>query len=104
MNDTQPIQITDDNPTDEQLDLAFKRACREFGDCVADYESDEFKDEFGKQLNDILNEEAIQGLVDKGLLEVVVREDGELGYTPTHHGKRMAELINDEFTNLSNVR
>lgn len=89
----QPIEITDDNPTDEQLDVAFKRACREFGDCVADYESDEFTTEFSEQLNRILNEEAIQGLIDKGLMTSMVREDGEIGYVPTPLGQRVIKAV-----------
>lgn len=89
----QPIQITDDNPTDEQLTLAFKRACREFGDCVADYESDEFTTEFHDQLNRILNEEVIQGLIDKGFMTTGVRDDGEIGYTLTPAGEQVAEAV-----------
>jgi hypothetical protein len=87
----QPIEITDDNPTDKQLDQAFKKACREFGDCVADYESDEFTTEFHDQLNLILNEEAIQNLINKGLMTAVVREDGAIGYTTTPLGRQVAE-------------
>jgi hypothetical protein len=89
----QPISITDDDPTDEQLTLAFQRACREFGDCVADYESDEFTQEFHDQLNRILNEEAIQGLIDNGLMTAMVRDDGAIGYIPTSFGKQVAEAV-----------
>lgn len=91
MNDTLPIQITDDDPTDEQLQQAFKKACREFGDCVADYESDEFTQEFHEQLNNILNEAAIQTLMDKGLMTPMVRDDGEIGYVLTDLGNEVAE-------------
>lgn len=87
----QPILIADDNPTDEQLTLAFKRACHEFGDCVADYESNEFTKEFHDQLNRILNEEAIQGLIEKGLMTAMVRDDGKIGYITTPFGKQVAE-------------
>lgn len=87
----QPTLITDDNPTDEQLTIAFKRACHEFGDCVADYESDEFTEEFRDQLNRILNEEAIQALIDKDLMTAIVRDDGEIGYITTPFGKQVAE-------------
>lgn len=86
-----PIMISDDNPTDEQLDLAFKKARKEFGDCVADYESDEFTKEFHDQLNDILNQEAVQGLIDKGLITTVVRDDGAIGYMTTPTGRQVAE-------------
>ncbi len=85
--------IEDDNLTDEQLQLAFERAKNEFGGVHTDYESDEFTAEFGKQLNDILNEEAIQGLIDKGLIEPAVREDGQIGYIPTSFGKQVAEVV-----------
>jgi hypothetical protein len=91
MSDTQPIQITDDDPTDEQLQLAFKRACSEFGDCVADYESEEFTKEFHDQLNAILNEEAIGGLIEKGLMTSMVRDDGEIGYILTQLGHDVAD-------------
>jgi hypothetical protein len=91
----QPIQITDDNPTDEQLELAFKRASKEFGDCVADYESDEFTTEFHDQLNLILNEETIKGLIDKGLMTAMVRDDGEIGYMLTPAGRQVAEASHD---------
>jgi len=92
MNTTnEPITITDDDPTDEQLEIAFKQARKEFGDCVADYESDEFTTEFHDQLNLILNEEAIQGLIDKELLTTVVREDGYIGYMTTPLGQQVAE-------------
>jgi hypothetical protein len=95
MNDLQPKIVPDDDPTDEQLQLAFKRACREFGDCVADYESDEFKSEFHEQLERILNEEAISGLIDKGLITSVVREDGEIGYSVTPVGQQITEMSKD---------
>jgi hypothetical protein len=88
-----PIMIVDDNPTDEQLDLAFKKACKEFGDCVADYESDEFTGEFHDQLNNILNEEAVQGLIDKGLITTVVRDDGAIGYISTPAGHQVARQV-----------
>jgi hypothetical protein len=87
----EPILIDDDDPTDEQLDRAFKLACKEFGDCVADYESDEFTTEFHDQLNGILNEAAVQGLVDKGLMTTVVRDDGAIGYMTTPLGQQVAE-------------
>jgi hypothetical protein len=93
--DTQPKIVPDDDPTDEQLQLAFKRACREFGDCVADYESDAFTTEFHEQLERILNEEAISGLIDKGLVTSVVREDGEIGYTVTPAGRQVAKASHD---------
>jgi hypothetical protein len=96
MNTTeQPIQITDDNPTDEQLELAFKRACKEFGDCVADYESDEFTTEFHDQLNLILNEETVKNLINKGLMTAIVRDDGEIGYMLTPAGQQIAEMSKD---------
>ncbi len=79
--------IDDDNPTDEQLELAFEQAKKEFGGVHTDYESEEFTAEFGKQLNDILNEEAIQGLIDKGIMEPAVRDDGQIGYNLTEFGK-----------------
>ena len=91
----QPIQITDDNPTDEQLELAFKRANKEFGDCVADYESDEFTTEFHDQLNLILNEETMKVLIDKGLMTAMVRDDGEIGYMLTPAGRQVAEASHD---------
>lgn len=93
MNDIQttPIEISDDDPTDEQLQLAFKRARSEFGDCVADYESDEFSKEFHDQLNHILNEATIQSLIDKGLMTAMVRDDGEIGYILTEMGQEVAE-------------
>jgi hypothetical protein len=93
MNTTndEPIMIEDDDPTDEQLELAFKQASKEFGDCVADYESDEFRGEFDDQLNLILNEEAIQGLIDKELMTTVVRDDGHIGYMTTARGAEVAE-------------
>jgi len=85
--------IEDDNPTDEQLELAFERAKTEFGGVHTDYESEEFTTEFGKQLNDILNEEAIQGLIDKGVMEPMVREDGEIGYNLTEFGKTVGDAL-----------
>lgn len=94
MNDTQPVvEIHDDNPTEEQIELAFKRAKNTFGGIHTDYEGEEFTDEFRARLNDILNEEAIQGLIDKGLMEPVVREDGQIGYTPTKDGERALEAM-----------
>lgn len=87
----QPILIEDDEPSDEQLQVAFERACHEFGDCVADYESDEFTKEFHDQLNRILNEEAIQGLIDKGLMTATVREDGQIGYLLTPLGEEVKD-------------
>lgn len=94
MNDTTtfPIQIDSDEPTDDQLQSAFKKACGEFGDCVADYESDEFTEEFGKQLNNILTEDAIKDLIDKGLMTAMVREDGQIGYILTEQGSEVAEV------------
>lgn len=91
MNDT-TIQITpDDDPTDEQLQKAFKQACKEFGDCVADYESDEFEKEFADQLNQILTEDTIQNLIDKGLVTAMVRDDGYIGYMVTELGQKIAD-------------
>lgn len=90
----QPILITDDNPTDEQLAIAFKHACHEFGDCVADYESEEFTKEFHDQLNAILNEEAIGGLIEKGLMTSMVRDDGEIGYILTQLGHDVSDEAN----------
>jgi hypothetical protein len=85
--DAPVIFIEDDEPTDEQLQIAFHRAKKEFGDCVADYESEAFETEFADQLNLILNEEAIGNLVEKGLMEVRVRDDGHLGYAVTSTGE-----------------
>ena len=85
--------ITDDNPTDEQLELAFERAKNEFGGVHTDYESEEFTAEFGKQLNDILNEEAIQGLIDKGIMEPMVRDDGQIGYNLTEFGQTVGDAL-----------
>lgn len=97
MNDTiQPIQITDDEPTDDQLDTAFKRSCHEFGDCVADYESDEFTKEFHDQLNRILTEDTIRGLIDKGFVTSMVRDDGEIGYVLTSSGSEVAEAASQQ--------
>lgn len=87
------IQIDDDNPTDEQLELAFERAKNEFGGVHTDYESEEFTAEFGKQLNDILNEEAIQGLIDKGIMEPMVRDDGQIGYNLTEFGQKVGDAL-----------
>jgi hypothetical protein len=95
-NQSNPTIIADDDPTDEQLELAFRRAEREFGDCVADYESEEFTTEFGDQLNRILTGVAIDGLIEKGLLETNVREDGELGYTHTPKGLAVREYIESQ--------
>ncbi len=89
----QPTMIDDDDPTDEQLEIAFKRACKEFGDCVADYESEAFTTEFHDQLNLLLTEGAIQGLIDKGFITSVVRDDGAIGYMPTSTGQQVAEAI-----------
>lgn len=85
--------ITDDNPTDEQLERAFEQAKNEFGGVHTDYESEEFTAEFGKQLNDILNEEAIQGLIDKGIMEPMVRDDGQIGYNLTEFGKTVGDAL-----------
>ena len=85
------ILIEDDNPTDEQLTQAFEDAKDEFGGVHTDYESEEFTTEFADQLNRILNEEAIRGLIDKGLAEPMVREDGEIGYNLTGLGERVVE-------------
>jgi hypothetical protein len=87
---------TDDDPTDEQLELALQRAKREFGGCVADYESEEFITEFGDQLSCILTGEAIDGLIKKGLVETNVREDGHIGYTLTPEGLAMQEHIENQ--------
>lgn len=92
-NLTPEILIEDDNPTDEQLELAFERAKNEFGGLHTDYESEEFTAEFTKQLNDILNDEAIQGLLDKGLLERSVREDGHIGYALTEFGEEVGDAL-----------
>lgn len=85
--------IEDDNPTDEQLERAFERAKNEFGGIHTDYESEEFTTEFGKQLNDILNEEAIQGLIDKGIMEPMVRDDGQIGYNLTEFGQKVGDAL-----------
>lgn len=85
--------IEDDNPTDEQLKLAFERAKNEFGGVHTDYESEEFTTEFGKRLNDILNEEAIQGLIDKGIVEPMVRDDGYIGYNLTTFGQTVGDAL-----------
>jgi hypothetical protein len=92
MSDTniEPIMVEDD-PTEDQLQLALKQAKREFGDCVADYESDEFEKEFHDQLNLILNEEAISNLIDQDLVTPVVRDDGQIGYLPTAAGAQVGE-------------
>ena len=82
-----------DNPTDEQLERAFEQAKKEFGGAHADYESEEFTAEFGIQLNDILTEEAIQGLIDKGIAEPVVREDGQIGYNLTEFGQKVGKAL-----------
>ena len=87
------ILIEDDNPTDEQLELAFERAKNEFGGIHTDYEGEEFTAEFGKQLNDILNEEAIQGLIDKGIMEPMAREDGQIGYNLTEFGQTVGDAL-----------
>lgn len=91
MNDTQSIQITDDSPSDEQLALAFKQACSEFGDCVADYENEEFTKEFHDQLNTILTEAALDGLIEKGLATSMVRDDGQIGYILTQLGRDVSD-------------
>jgi hypothetical protein len=95
MNDTQttPIEISDDDPTNEQLQLAFERAKNEFGGVHTDYESEEFTKEFHDQLNAILNEEAIQGLIDKGIAERMVRDDGQIGYNLTEFGKEVGNAL-----------
>ena len=85
--------IEDDNPTDEQLERAFERAKNEFGGIHTDYESEEFTTEFGKQLNDILNEEVIQGLIDKGIMEPMVRDDGQIGYNLTEFGQTVGDAL-----------
>ena len=85
--------IEDDNPTDEQLKLTFERAKNEFGGVHTDYESEEFTTEFGKRLNDILNEEAIQGLIDKGIVEPMVRDDGYIGYNLTTFGQTVGDAL-----------
>ncbi len=89
-NTTNPTLVEDDDPTEEQLDQAFKLAQDELP--AAAWDSEEFSEEFKKQLNDILNEEAFQGLMDKGLIERVAREDGSLGYSVTPIGEAIADV------------
>lgn len=95
MNDIQSpvVEIKDDAPTDEQCKLAFERAKDTFGGIHTDYESEEFTEEFSKQLNEILTDEAIQGLIDKGLMERVAREDGQIGYAPTPAGEAVRSTV-----------
>jgi hypothetical protein len=93
MDETQSTIIPDDEPTEGQLQVAFERACHEFGDCVADYESEEFETEFTEQLNRLLTEEAAQSLVEKGYMTAHVLDNGELGYTLTPYGKAIAEEL-----------
>lgn len=86
------LEITDnDEPTDKQLTDAFKKACHEFGDCVSDYESDEFEQEFKDQLDKLLMEDTIQNLIDQGLVTAMVRDDGQIGYILTEKGNLVAE-------------
>ena len=89
-----PKQIEDDNPTDEQLERAFKLAQNKLP--AAAWDSEEFNAEFGKQLNTILTEEALQGLIDKGFLERAALEDGTIGYNLTPDGEVMAELLTED--------
>lgn len=93
MEDTTPqVIIEDDNPSDEQLHLAFERAKAEFGDCVQDYESDEFMEEFDRQVNLILTEEAIRGLIDKGIMVEGAEDGGEIGLRLTSLGQDLGKL------------
>jgi len=96
MEDTNRVIIEDDEPTEAQLEQAFNQAKDEFGGVVADYESDEFREEFNEQLNAILTEEAIQGLIDKGIMVPQAMDGGEVGYKLTPYGTALGEYATSQ--------
>lgn len=92
MPDEPQMNVDDlvDKMSDDRLAVAFKRAEREFGDCVADYESEEFKAEFAEQIKRLVAQDFTEELSKKGFLEPNgVDEDGNTIYIPTSAGKEI---------------
>lgn len=82
--------------SDERFQIAFERAEREFSNCVADYDSEEFRTELAEQLKMLVLQDEIEALVDKGLLVATgVNEHGIVQYDPTPLGEAViAEIAN----------
>lgn len=80
--------LVDELPTSRVV-VAFERAAREFGHEPTEDEadSDEFLTLFGDELKNMVADDMITGLVEQGLIEATVREDGELVYTLTEKGQ-----------------
>lgn len=85
-----PIDVTEEVEkfSDDRAVLAFERAEREFGNCVADYESDEFMEEFARQLCHMAADDALTSLLRKGVVKVTrIEDNGELVYALTDKAK-----------------
>lgn len=80
--------------SEERMEMAFKRAEREFGGLVADYESEEFEEEFHNQLKLMAAKDIYDELIRKGVIETVgVDEEGHVRYDLTPEGHK--ELSTD---------
>lgn len=67
--------------SDERFQLAFRRATAEFGGLVTDHESEEFAEEFAKQLKQMAVGDAMSSWTDEGEAEAVeTDEDGNILY------------------------
>src|SRR5208282_1403394 len=78
--------------TEEQQALAWRRAKRAFQDCVVDYESDEFIEEFEEAVAKIAMQEDLESLERQGCVEITgICENGEYSYKITAKGEQICQ-------------
>lgn len=83
MPDSNTIMIDDEiaNMPDKQFNVAFERAEKEFGGCVADYESEEFVEELNSQLKTLTATSLLEEWAEQGeIVPIEVRDDGYTVY------------------------
>lgn len=88
---SESIDITEivDQWPESRWQVAVERAEREFGGCVADYDSDEFVMEVKQQIAKMFLDESFPRLVEEGYLKVTgVNDEGEYEYEPTEKGEQ----------------
>lgn len=90
MTDDLRDEFTDwlDEQSVERIQVAMERTLRR-----CDEDDDEFETILHEEVWKLYNQDCLSGLVDKGLAEATVMEDGQLGYRLTQDGRDVAEEI-----------
>lgn len=81
------------NMSDERMMVAFRRAEKEFGGVVADYESEEFTAEYHDHLKRLVAEDFVANMREQGLVEARVNKDGEHEFFPTPLGEKAIDEL-----------